>query len=242
MTQKTLEINGVQFLLNICYENRSDSRASIRKKSINIRIPLSLSREEQFRQLLEMKAWAMRKIQQDPERFRPEPKREYSDWQILKVGDMDYRLRISHADKQSSSARVAGDMIHLSISSNLSKEDHNKHVSTLLSRCVASKRLPDLKKKISELNDKHFNQEIKKIFFKNNKSNWGSCSKAGNINISTRLLFAPDDILEYVCIHELAHLIEPNHSDRFWALVQAALPDYADKIQWLKDNWSACAF
>jgi len=64
-----------------------------------------------------------------------------------------------------------------------------------------------------------------KIFFKNAKSRWGSCSEAGNINVSTRLLFAPDEVLESVCIHELAHLIERNHSEKFWALVEQAMPN-----------------
>lgn len=166
----------------------------------------------------------------------------HKDGDVLKVGNEEYSLRIDFKDKQSSSARITENNINLIISSNLSKELQNKHISTLLSRCIAGKRLPKLKEKINELNNKHFNQKINKIFFKHNKSNWGSCSEAGNINISTRLLLAPDDVLEYVCIHELAHLIEPNHSDRFWALVEKAIPDYKEKINWLKENGNKCKF
>jgi len=102
--------------------------------------------------------------------------------------------------------------------------------------------LPKLQEKIYELNEKHFNRKINKIFFKHNKSNWGSCSNARNINISTRLLFAPDEVLEYVCIHELAHLIEQNHSDRFWTLVETAMPNYVEKEKWLKENRDFCRF
>jgi hypothetical protein len=53
---------------------------------------------------------------------------------------------------------------------------------------------------------------------------------------------APDDILEYVCIHELAHLCEMNHSPRFWALVKKAMPDYKEKEKWLKANGDTCFF
>ena len=143
-------------------------------------------------------------------------------------------------DKES--ARIIGKTIHLVISSKLSKNIQNKHASTLISRCVARKRLQKLKENVIELNNKHFNQKFNKIFFKHNKSNWGSCSEDGNINISTRLLFAPDDILEYVCIHELAHLIEHNHSDIFWKLVENAMPNYKEKINWLKENGHTCSF
>jgi len=98
------------------------------------------------------------------------------------------------------------------------------------------------KEKIDELNKKYFNKKINKIFFKNHKSKWGSCSSNNNINISTRLLFAPEPVMDYVCIHELAHLVEKNHSGKFWNLVEKAMPDYKDKIKWLRDNGDNCNF
>ncbi|MEA2054874.1 MAG: M48 family metallopeptidase, partial [Candidatus Thermoplasmatota archaeon] len=198
--------------------------------------------EERFRQLMKMKVWARNKLKENPHRFRPERQKEYKDGDILKVGDEEYTLKIEFKDKKSSSARIMGNKIQLLISNNLSKEKQNDHIATLISRCIASKRLPKLQEKIEELNKKHFNQKINKIFFKHNKSNWGSCSTAGNINISTRLLFAPDDVLEYVCIHELAHLIEHNHSKRFWVLVEEAVPNYKEKRRWLKENEDKCRF
>lgn len=111
-----------------------------------------------------------------------------------------------------------------------------------MSRCIAGKRLVGLQKRIEELNNKNFNQPLRKIFFKHNKSNWGSCSSAGNINISTRLLFAPDDVLDYACIHELAHLIEHNHSENFWNNVEKAMPNYKEKQEWLKEHGNTCSF
>jgi predicted metal-dependent hydrolase len=55
-------------------------------------------------------------------------------------------------------------------------------------------------------------------------------------------LVAPEDVLEYVCIHELAHLVEYNHSKRFWSLVEKAMPDYKEKREWLKKNGYKCVF
>lgn len=238
----TIEINGHKFLVKIHYEIRKDSTASISPKAVNIRIPLNMNREEQFRQLLKMKSWAMKKLVEDFDKFKPKPQKQYNDGDIITVGNINYKLDVSFKDKSSSSARIIGDKIHLIISSNLSEERKKRHISTLLSRCIARTRLPKLQQKIDELNKLHFNQKINKIFFKYNKSNWGSCSEDGNINISTRLLFAPDDILEYVCIHELTHLIEHNHSDIFWKLVENAMPNYKEKINWLKENGHVCSF
>ncbi len=236
MDVETLEINGIKRPVKIHYEKRNNCRVSIRKKAINIRIPYFLSEEERHRQLTDLKQWAINQLKDNPERFKPEAQKEYKDGDTIAVGDNEYILKIGFKDKLGSSARIEGSAIQLSISSNLSKETHNNHISTLLSRCIAKKRIPELKERIYELNKNHFNQPLNKIFFKHNKSNWGSCSSAGNINISTRLLFAPDDVLEYVCVHELAHLIELNHSKNFWRLVEKAIPDYKKKIKWLKEN------
>lgn len=58
------------------------------------------------------------------------------------------------------------------------------------------------------------------------KKRWGSCSARKSINFSWRLIMAEDEVIDYVVVHELAHLIELNHSVRFWAIVEAVLPDY----------------
>lgn len=242
MKNDMLEVNGIKYLVKIHFETRKNCRVSVRKRVVNIRIPSFLSKNEKDKQLERMKTWATKKILENPEKFKPYPKKEYKNADRLKIGNEEYTLEIKFKDKKSSSALLNGNTIQLVISGNLSKEEQNNHISSLISRCVGSNRLPNLQKKIKELNNKHFNQEINKIFFKHNKSNWGSCSKAGNINISTRLLFAPDNVLEYVCIHELAHLLEPNHSKRFWTLVEKAMPDYKEKERWLKEKGDVCKF
>jgi predicted metal-dependent hydrolase len=68
------------------------------------------------------------------------------------------------------------------------------------------------------------------------KSRWGSCSGKGNLNFNCLLMRAPDEITEYVVVHELCHRKEMNHSDRFWAEVEKILPDYKERRKWLKDH------
>lgn len=75
---------------------------------------------------------------------------------------------------------------------------------------------------------------VGKITVKDTSSRWGSCSVRGNLNFSWRLVLAPPHILDYLVIHELAHLKEMNHSARFWALVAEKCPDYRNHMAWLK--------
>lgn len=75
-----------------------------------------------------------------------------------------------------------------------------------------------------------------KIHIKDQKSRWGSCSGKGNLNFNWRLIMAPDEVLDYVVIHELCHLVHMNHSPDFWSLVEQICPSYAKQKRWLKAN------
>jgi predicted metal-dependent hydrolase len=68
------------------------------------------------------------------------------------------------------------------------------------------------------------------------KLRWGSCSKEGNLNFNFLLSALPTNIIDYIIIHELLHLVEFNHSDHFWKLVEHAIPSYKDCRTWLKKN------
>lgn len=67
------------------------------------------------------------------------------------------------------------------------------------------------------------------------KSRWGSCSNLRSLNFSWRLIMADDDVIDYVVVHELAHITEMNHSARFWAIVESVLPDYRERQERLKE-------
>ena len=75
---------------------------------------------------------------------------------------------------------------------------------------------------------------VVRISVRNQRSRWGSCSRDGNIALNWRLMQMPEDVCEYILVHELMHLREPNHSRRFWAHVEAACPDYARSRAWLR--------
>jgi predicted metal-dependent hydrolase len=78
----------------------------------------------------------------------------------------------------------------------------------------------------------------KKILIKNLKSRWGSATYKGTINLNVNLIKAPIEVIEYVVLHEMSHLIEKNHSHRFWKIIEYHMINYPDKIKWLKINGS----
>jgi predicted metal-dependent hydrolase len=68
------------------------------------------------------------------------------------------------------------------------------------------------------------------------RGRWGSCTSRGGLNFSWRLIQAPLEIVDYVIVHELVHLRQPDHSRKFWAKVKEIMPDYERRRKWLREN------
>jgi predicted metal-dependent hydrolase len=75
-----------------------------------------------------------------------------------------------------------------------------------------------------------------RLTLRDTRSRWGSCSSAGDLMYSWRLIMAPAEVLDYVAAHEVAHLVEMNHSDAFWAVVADIFPDHKRCRKWLREN------
>ncbi len=80
------------------------------------------------------------------------------------------------------------------------------------------------------------NKSVNRITVRDTRSRWGSCSVHGNISYSWRLIFAPEQVADYVCAHEVAHLVEMNHSPQFWKIVGDFCPEYKKLRQWLRQR------
>lgn len=74
------------------------------------------------------------------------------------------------------------------------------------------------------------------IRIKDQKSLWGSCSAQGNLNFNWRIIMAPEEIMDYLIVHELCHRLFMNHSADFWRCVERILPNYKQLRKWLKEN------
>jgi predicted metal-dependent hydrolase len=87
--------------------------------------------------------------------------------------------------------------------------------------------------KITQFNE-HYKFVFNQISIKNQKSRWGSCSRKGNLNFNYKIALLPEDLVDYIVVHELCHLGEFNHSANFWNLVAETMPDYKEKRARLK--------
>lgn len=120
-------------------------------------------------------------------------------------------------------------------------EERRKELKTIEKLSMTEiHKLADLALKVISVKVKHYaglmNVQYGRITIRNQKTRWGSCSSKGNLNFNCLLMLAPDEVVDYVVIHELCHLIEMNHSKVFWKQVEQMMPDYKKHRKWLKDH------
>ena len=99
-------------------------------------------------------------------------------------------------------------------------------------RKLATRELPP---RVLELAARH-GLTVRRITVRNQKSRWGSCSRRGTISLNWRLIQTPAFVSDYICLHELMHLRQMNHSPRFWREVERVCPDYRMARHWLKQH------
>ncbi len=133
-----------------------------------------------------------------------------------------------HVVKDRRPSTVVSDIIKLITFHVTDRRRYKQHIHEWYKQQTAriiAERLPTLASR--------FNVKYNKVSIKNQKSRWASCSKNGNLHFNLLLAAAPPNVIDYVMIHELMHLIEFDHSNQFWQLVQEADPDYKKHREWL---------
>lgn len=227
--------------VQIICEQRGDVRMGISSKAAILRMPNYLPTTEQAKHWQKFADWVFVHFQKDEKLRSRFFGKKYRNGDKLELYGRTYTLRIqASAERKNHHGKIEGREIQL----DLVAADHNpqKAIRTLISRCVAADIHPDFERRVHEINDSFVNKPIKGVVLKQQASKWGSCSSGNNLNFSTNLLFAPPAVIDYVIIHELAHLVEFNHSPAFWSLVEKRCPHYLQAEKWLKVNGHTCAF
>lgn len=242
-----LSFDKYEIPVKIVREHRHSIRCAFGKDHLIIRFPVFIDKSDEQRYQQHLREWLLSQEAGRPGLLtRYERRGDYKTGDTLIILGKSYQISLLEEERKTCTARLAGDHINLHIDRELSGYDRKLAVRSLLSKLLSRVYTPVFQQRIHELAALHFEGQlqrpVKNVRFKYNHSNWGSCSNTGNINLSTRLLLAPREVIDYVIIHELAHLIELNHSDRFWYWVAKAMPDYARHEKWLKEYGHQCDF
>lgn len=222
---------------------RESVRFSITQKSINIIVPKFFTRDQVIAELHKLKDWSVKQFKRDPGLFHRFMSIVYTHDEFIKIYGEMFQLKLQYETRKSCSAKINKQrQVIIKVPDNISEQDQHSLIGQVLSRVFASYFTKAINARVQYYNHEYFQEHIESVRLKNNQSNWGSCSSERNINLSSRLLFAPTDVLDYVIVHELAHLKEMNHSSRFWKIVRDVMPNYKEKEDWLDKHGHTLRF
>lgn len=235
--------NGTDIPVRISFERRLNSMISVGRQYVYLRMPVHSSQKNVDSQMEWAKGWLNEVLDKKPGLLARYQVKPYKDGQKIFVNGVEFVLELKHLDSMKLKIRlVEGNHLQVWLPVTYNPLKHNEFIQKGLSRIISSQFYSQVAGRIIELNNMYFNEKIAGITIKYNKSNWGSCSRKRNINISSRILFAPPGVQDYIYIHELTHLKELNHSSRFWDIVRKIMPDYKEKEKWLRKNNHLCDF
>ena len=239
-----LEHGDFRVPVEVIREARNNSRVSLAKSAAILRISTMISAQDQEVQIRKFRQWIIHQLDKHPDRFERFRPKVYKHGQMVMVGERRYVIRfVYESDRKTVTGKLGPERnLIFKVPFGATDIQLGPVIETLLSRIIGADFLPEVTARVHALNRQHFQKEITSVQLKYNHSNWGSCSSKGNINLSTRLMFAPSFVLDYVIIHELAHLVEMNHSQRFWSQVARAMPDYRKAEKWLTQHGAGMGY
>lgn len=238
-----LDYQGQRIPVRIYRERRDGVRFSVGKRYAILRLPSYVGQGRAQQLWGDFRTWVIQQFDQNEALRQRFFGRNYRDGDTLTLLGRTFRLAIRTTDQKSSTVVLrAPDTLHLQLAQGLDAEQQRRTLQTLISRAMGRIFKPYIEARVDHFNDHYYHESINDIRLKRNQSNWGSCSSGRNLNFSTRLLFAPPAVIDYVIVHELAHLKEMNHSAAFWQIVASVMPDYERHEQWLKTHGHTCAF
>ncbi len=159
--------------------------------------------------------------------------RAFEDGERFLFLGKELELEIIKVNKPICNAEIEGEKVRVFI--NLSSMASGDTISSAIVK-LYRKEAARLFKERTEIYSKVLGVGPKRIFIKDQKTLWGSCSSKGNINYNYRIIMAPISIIDYIVVHELCHLIHMNHSKEYWNTVKSVLLDYEERRKWLKGN------
>ncbi len=234
---RTVRINELPVAVEVVPSMRRKKTVSMEvyHSKIILRVPASLPSEAIFDLVEKRRQWILDKWQEVTEQPQPVASNTHAAPQdILLYGQ---ELSIVHVTEHATTRFALKHRDNRVTIVRPSKTFNDQFLSETTRGLVVSWLRTTARRDFTERLDKWasvMSVSYRDFRLKDQKTRWGSCSSLGNINLNWRLIQAPEWVIDYVVIHELAHLRELNHSPSFWSIVGRYCPNYLEAKNWLK--------
>lgn len=198
------------------------------QSDIHILAPKSISERDIEAFVQQQVPWINRTLKKVEKHYIP-PKTFKEGETFMFLGE-NYRLQLLEGSKKGVEFKDK----RLKVSVKVGRNNKEEIQAALLT--WYKERAKDIIPDRVEIHAKEMGLDYNQVRIKTLKTRWGSCSSLKNLNFNWVLMMTPIHVLDYVVIHELAHLVHMNHSKSFWDLVEQYCPDYREHKKWLNDH------
>ncbi len=205
---------------------------SIKNGIVTVKVPKETAKEKIEELLQKRVTWILENVEKQKEKL--EKPHEYMDGEIFKVLGKDVVLRITYEKTKKAKLKLKRNQFFVIL-----PRDEKQNVKTQVKKMID--------KFYKELAEKEVERAMRKMTMKvgiapnsykvkNLKSTWGNCATTGNISINRNVVKYSRHAIEYVCLHEICHLQNMNHSKMFWDMVEKYMADYEKAEEELKNG------
>jgi len=236
-----VELEDRKIQVQIIATRNRHAYARVRDGSLIISLPSSMRQDSADKIAIGLYNRMKRAIEKRPERYVYNKSEDikFIDGQAMSILGREFNLHISSGGTRTRTS-ISGSNVSIRVPESFGAIQRDKAVSYLAIRAISRAATADVESRVNEINSRHFRSRIGNVRLMNASTRWGSCSLRRNrdprIMLNSRLLFMPEQCLEYVIVHELAHTKVPKHTDEFWRIVGGIMPDYKERIRLLREN------
>ena len=200
--------------------------------SVQLTVPMRLSDKRITSLLIQKENWVRTKLAQDAEKPILQA-RAFDSGEVFPYLGKNYRLELSAG--ACGEVQLRHGCLRLTVPEKLQDEPREKFIRNKLALWYREKATGWLDVKTREFSGQ-LGVQPDRVEVKYFKSRWGSCSLNGTIKYNWRIIMSPHRVIDYLVVHELAHLVHHNHSPDYWRMVENCLPNYRELRHWLKEN------
>ncbi len=203
---------------------------SIKDGKISVRVPKRMSQESIEKVLMKRADWILENVRE--QRQKVQMPKQYINGEIFSVLGRKARLQISYEKLKEPKLKWKLNQINVRLPVGFEGQE-KEEVKKLMDKFYQELAEKEVEKAMRKMSMK-VGIAPNQYKIKNLKSSWGNCSVTGNISINRKVVMYSRQTIEYVCLHEICHLQNMNHSQDFWNMVATYMPDYKMAEQELK--------
>lgn len=224
--------NDKEIFFNVCYRKRKTMEIRIiPPNNITVISPKGLTQESIIKMVDKKKNWIIKKLDLVKNIETKTSNKELTEDEIFLFLGNAYKLKLVE-DCDVKKIKISVEFQNLYVSYGNFDKAKLKDTIELWYREMGQKIISE---RVS-FYQIYFNIMPKKIQIKEQKKRWGSCTSDNKLLFNWRIIMAPLEVIDYIVVHEMCHMIEKNHSNNYWNLVKFIMPNYKEYRKWLKEK------